>query len=220
MAGLPYIDIKESLFFPEDTPVFGIRLSHHCYRNGIFSHFTFRPHTPDFRSTELEEMGHISIEPEQCSNLPEGSVFGSFLPINLPWYSFINTNKYKAYTVTNFLMDLKIEGPEYRPGTYLERRGEHYHCFSAPIYVGKPDCEDNIIIVPAGSRYEIRYARYYSPFNGENWGGKTDGIGKRANSPISISIHPQYFLEKQWESGGSETCTGTQSEFYMKAGVR
>jgi hypothetical protein len=227
LASQPFIHIRESIKFNVDTPVFGLRLANFRFHQSVYSHFSFRPVTPDFKPTEIEEIGHILLAPEFTRDLPQGSVMSSFLPLEMAWTALLNIKRNEWYAQTRYLLDwtgVNLQGkpvPSYRPATYLFRDGEAYESALMPIYAKNTNHADNITVIPAGTEWRYSMAHHFSPFEEGVWGQKADAVGRGMNSPLSVQVHPRLIQENgEWADHPVFTCAGKNAAHYLTIGVR
>lgn len=227
-ADQPYILVSSRLEFPQDTPVFGIQLGTLAVASGMFSHYTFRPVSPTLPLTDIEEMGHILIEPELTRDLPQGLIFGGFLPYDLAWQSFINIHKgpqRKQYALTGISLDSSAtcaggEAVTYRAATYLAREDSRTRWFRAPVYVKNCSSTENIITVKAGSVYRENYVLFFSPWDIEVWAPQVEETGKRLNNPPVIEQYPHLTGVEVPPEEHEPLPYGNRGDAYLRAGVR
>ena len=227
-ADQPYILVQTNLVFPEDTPVFAVQHGSLCARTDQFSHFTFRPVSPDLPITDVEEMGHILIDPQYTQGLPEGLVCGDFLPYDLAWQAFINIYKgpqRKQYGLTAVNLDSRTERPDgdpvtYRPATYLVRAKNAMTWYRAPIHVNSRTKVANVVIVPAGSTYSQTDALLFGPWDIEQWAPGVEEWGKRLNHPPAVEQYPRLVGVDLPQEAVEPLPYGRRADAYTRAGVR
>ena len=227
-ADQPYILVHTELHFPEDTPVFAVQHGALSVRTSQFSHYTFRPVSTDLPLTEIEEMGHILIDPEYTRGLPEGSVCGDFLPYDLAWQAFINIYKgpqRKQYALTTVNLESSATCSEadpvfYRAATYLTRAESAMSWYRAPIHVNSRTKTANIVTVPAGSTYRQTDALVFDPWDIEQWAPGVEERGKRLNDPPVIEQFPCLLGVDLPVEEHEPLPYGCRADAYTRAGVR
>ncbi len=227
-ADQPYVLVESILEFPSDTSVFAVRNGELCVETSMFSHYTFRPVSPSLPITDIEEMGHVLIDPKYTQGLPEGVILGSLLPYDLAWHAFINIHKgpqRRQYAVTGITLDAEqtCTGGEpalYRAATYLEREGTRTRWYHAPVYVKSRTEPRNIITVPAGSVYRRREVLFFSEWDIERWAPAVEKMGKRLNSPLVVKQYPPLLGVHVPPESPEPLPVGCKREAYLRAGVR
>ncbi|MBL8027892.1 MAG: hypothetical protein JNL74_15830 [Fibrobacteres bacterium] len=227
-ASQPFVNIKEKIFFGKSTSVFNIKTAGHRFPAGIYSHFTFRPVTkPALKKTEVEEMGHLLIDPMYSGNLPNGTMVSGFMPLLMPWTAMSNIHRNKWYTQVRYMLDWNVKNvngstvPEYRAATYLFKEDDFYESALMPVYTKNTNDKKNCTVIPAGTEisYEIMVA--FSPFEEVVWGKKTDQIGRVLNSPLNVSVYPRFVnAAGEWEDHSVTTFAGKRNCDYQTSGVR
>jgi hypothetical protein len=223
-AQLPCFLVHSRLTFPEDLGVFGVYNDVVSLHRAQFSHYTFRPVSPNLPLTDVEEMGHVVVDPAWTGDLPDGPALAGFLPLDLAWHAFINFHPLKELAVTGIqlLSDVRTPGGEsilYRPATYLVREGQEVRWFRAPIYVETRDRPENIVRVPGATVFEELNALVISSWDPE-WGARTDALGKRLNHPVAVTSHPVYVGEPAPAEAFETLPAGRRAAAYRRAGVR
>jgi hypothetical protein len=228
-ADAPYILVDSRLSFPADTEVFGISMGVLQADSTKLSHYTFRPVSPSLKMTDVEEMGHLIIDPASVGDLPEGNVLSGFIPYDCAWHSFIHIYKggwASQYAVTGINLRSTASVADgrpparYRAATYLFRENGTIRWFRAPIYVKRRDRRENIVTVPAGSVYRETDALVFGHWNAEGWAQEIEALGKRLNTPLAVSAHPA--LPGRLEPADYGACFeyGQRRDAYLRAGVR
>ena len=222
LASQPFVHIQETVKFKVDTAVFSLRLANFRFQSGVYTHFSFRPVTPDFKHTEVEEIGHILIAPQYTRGLPDGSVMSGFLPLEMPWTALLNISRSSWHTQTRYLLDWTASNRVgYRAATYLFMEGDEYESALMPIYARKTDHSGNTTIIPAGTEWSYRIAHHFSPFEEVTWGEKADAVGRRMNSLLPVQVHPRPILDNgEWGEHPVFTCAGKRTDDYQTSGVR
>lgn len=223
-AQLPYFLVYSRLTFPEDTGVFGVYNDVVLVDRAPFSHYTFRPVSPGLPLTDVEEMGHILVDPAWTSDLPAGLAFSGFLPYDLPWHAFINMHPLREHAFTGIQLRSAMHSPggepvTYRPATYLLREQASLQWFRAPIYVETRDRRENVVVVPAGTVYEDLHALSPSGWD-QAWGQRTDALGRQLMNPLEVSAHPVYLGEPAPAEEFEVLPFGRRADAYLRAGVR
>jgi hypothetical protein len=219
-----YFLARTRLVFPEDTNVFGLRVGGLTVNRDRCTHYTFRPVSPDLPETDIEEMGHILVDPLLTGDLPLGNAFSSLLPYDIAWDGFLNTRKGSEHAVACLQLQHSVACPRgafpyYRSGAYLLRQEKTLCSGRWPIYVAIRDRRENRITIPAGTVVEELDAIVCDVFDRE-WGDRTDDMGRRLNSPVEISVHPR-FMDGEVPPERSEPLPrGERRDAYLRYGVR
>jgi len=222
-AGEPVILMDTEIFFPGEAAIFGLQGGSVRVQSDKFSHFTFRPVTKTFPRTEIEEMGHVLVDPALTKDLPEGNVMASLLPSDLAWHAFIRIYKgsrANQYALTSINLEARAEGPVYRQACYLFREGESLLACRAPVYVKRTDRKENIVRVPAGSRYVFRDALHLGMWDPEKWAIGVEDLGRRLNNPLAIKAFPKIAGRIEPDETPAVFSAGTRKAAYDCAGVR
>ncbi len=227
-ADHPYVLVESKLEFPSDTPVFALRNGELCVTTSMFSHYTFRPVSPSLPLTDVEEMGHVLIDPEYTNDLPESLILGGFLPYDLAWQSFINIHKgpqRKQHGLTSIALEAEdtcADGDPalYRAATYLEREGDRTHWYHGPIYVQTRTNTQNIITVPAGSIYRRKELLFFSAWDIEQWAPLVEQTGTRLNTPPVVEQYPRLLGVEIPREEPESLPQGCRGDAYLRAGVR
>ncbi|MFA7157888.1 MAG: hypothetical protein WC299_01195 [Kiritimatiellia bacterium] len=229
-ADYPFLLVSSRLEFTADTPVYGIYHDSLAVQESCFSHYCFRPSTPSLPETDLEEAGHILVEPEYTRSLPPGPIFGDFLPYGLPWHAFVSCIRKQDFRFDYALAGIRLEddssspggpAPAYRAATYLVRDGGQLAWFRAPVYVKKQDCAGNIIMIPRGTIYTAASAWHLGEWDEKKkWLTGIDALGRRFNSKLSITQHPRFLGGQVPDEKRILLPCGNFSRDYEKAGVR
>jgi hypothetical protein len=179
------------------------------------------------KKTEVEEMGHLLIDPEFTRNLPEGTVLSGFMPLQMPWTAMINIHRNKWFTQVRYLLDWNVSNskgaavPQYRAATYLFRDKGFYESALMPVYTKNCVDKRNLTIIPAGTEISFELAMAFSPFEEAVWGKKTDHIGRVMNQPLTVQVHPLLVNENGgWSDHPVFTLAGKRSSDYLTSGVR
>ncbi len=228
-ADAPYILVDSRLAFPADTGVLGISMGELRADSSKLSHYSFRPVSPSLACTDVEEMGHIIIDPVSVGDLPEGNVLSGFLPYDCAWHSFIHIYKggwASQYAVTGINLRSAASVADgrppamYRAATYLFREPGAVRWCRAPIYVKRRDRRENIVTVPAGSIYRQTDALVFGHWNAEGWAQEIEALGKRLNTPLAVSTHPRLAGRAVPDDHGAIVEYGERHAAYRRAGVR
>ena len=219
-AHQPFFLVHTRLTFIEDTEVFGVRVGGMSVESGTYSHYTFRPVTLTLPETDVEEMGHILIDPEYTNDLPLGSAFSSLIPYDIAWHAFIRVRKGldRGMGIIQLRHAVSSDFPRYRAATYMFREPDGFSCARVPVYV-KAHRESNIVTVPAGAVVENLDAVAYDLFDSK-WGDRMDLLGKRLNSPLQIIIHPRFMLGEVPPETPEPLPRGERADAYRRYGVR
>jgi len=228
-ADAPYVLVDSRLSFPADTGVLGISMGSLRADSAKLSHYTFRPVSPSLKPTDVEEMGHLIIDPVSVGNLPEGNMLSGFIPFDCAWHSFIHIYKggwASQYAVTGINLRSAAAVADgrppalYRNATYLFREGGAVRWFRAPIYVKRRDRRENIVVVPAGSVYRETDALVFGHWNAEGWAQEIEALGRRLNTPLAVSTHPALPGRVEPADHGACFAYGERRDAYLRAGVR
>lgn len=223
-AGDNFFLVHSRLEFPAETPVFGLFSGLLQVERARYTHYTFRPVSPELPNTDIEEMGHILIDPAHTGDLPHGEASAGLLPFNLAWHGFINTRKGSEWALAALQLEHRITAPDgafpqYRAAGYLTRDPEMAACFRAPIYVQRRDRPENIIRIPAGAVVESLEAWVLDHFD-SGWGDRIDALGRRLNNPPQIRLHPQFIAGPVPPEPFEPLPYGRRSDAYTRHGVR
>jgi hypothetical protein len=228
-ADAPYILLDSRLTFPADTGVFGISMDVLRADSAKLSHYTFRPVSPSLKLTDVEEMGHLIIDPVSVGDLPAGNILSGFIPYDCAWHSFIHIYKggwASQYAVTGINLRSTATVADgrspalYRAATYLFRENGAVRWSRAPIYVKRRDRRENIVTVPAGSVYRETDALVFGHWNAEGWAQEIEALGKRLNTPLALSAHPAMPGRTVPADHGACFEYGERHSAYLRAGVR
>jgi len=226
----PYFIVEQTIHFPEATPVYGIWLDGVTVRAERFSHYSFRPVSPSLAAGDVEEMGHVIVDPKQLEGVPAGDMMGDFLPPTLAWQSFINIYKgpfANQYAFTSIDFGASHSGPretaaiEYRSACHLERdpaRGTA-RFFRAPVWVRNRALAATMVTIPAGTTYRQRMAYCSSEWNTHEFAGEIEALGRRLNTPPKLSVHPVYLGSPFASQGSALPLFGRRADAYLR-GVR
>lgn len=223
-AEQPYFLVHTKLTFPEDTSVFGIRVGGLTVNRTCPTHYTFRPMSPNLPNTDIEEMGHILVDPALTADLPPGNAFSSLLPYDIAWDAFLDTRQGGGQAVACIQLRHSCTCPAgafpyYRGATYLVR-GERALCSGrSPIYVTIRDRRENMVRVPAGTVVEELDAVVVDLFDRE-WGSRTDATGRRLNTPVCVAVHPRFMGREIPAEPFEPLPRGERRDAYLRSGVR
>lgn len=219
-ARQPYFLVGTRLVFPEDTRVFGVRVGGLTVEPGVFTHYTFRPVSPSLPDTEVEEMGHILIDPAHTADLPEGPALSSLIPYKIAWHGFIRAGKGMARGIAQIQLRHAVspEFPQYRAAAHLFREPSAFSCARAPVHVARLAAE-NAVTVPAGASIENLETVVCDRFDAE-WGERTDRVGSRLNNPVHIDMHPRFMLGGVPPEQPEPLPRGERGDAYRRHGVR
>ena len=223
-AHQPYFLVHTRLTFPTDTKVFAIQTGMLAVNRSRYTHYTFRPVSPDLPQTDVEEMGHILVDPALTPDLPHGSAFSHLLPYNLAWHAFINAKHGTAQAISSIQLHHSIKPgaapfPFYRNATYLMRDEMSLCGLRAPVYVAVRNRKENVVTIPAGTIIEEVDAVACDLFD-RDWGNRTDALGRRLNTPVSIEVHPRFLAGPVPAEPFEPLPYGTRSDAYRRFGVR
>ena len=219
----PYFLVQTRLRFATDTEVFGVRVGGLSVGPDRYTHYTFRPVSPNLPETDVEEMGHVLIDPQHTGNMPTGPVLSGLLPYDVAWQGFLRTRKGLDGAVAAIQLRQAVstaggEFPYYRRGTYLLREAAGFCGTRAAVHV-KVQRAENVVTVPAGTVIEHLDAVACDRFDME-WGNRTDGLGRRLNQPVEIAVHPQFMGGAVPAEALEPLPYGLRSDAYGRYGVR
>jgi hypothetical protein len=220
-ADQPFFLVHTRLTFVEDTPVFGVRIGGMAVEPGTFTHYTFRPVTPPgLPDTDIEEMGHILIDPEHTADLPAGPAFADLIPYNIAWHGFIRVRKAldRGMAMIQLRHAKSPDFPLYRAGTYMFREADGFSCARVPVHV-KTHLPETAVTVPAGAFVENLDAVTFDAFDAE-WGQRADRLGKRLNNPLEVNVHPRFMLGDVPPETWEPLPRGERADAYRRFGVR
>jgi hypothetical protein len=223
-AGQPYVLIYTKLMFPEDTNVFDVRVGGLTVGRDRATHYTFRPVSPVLPDTDVEEMGHILVEPELTADLPQGNAFSSLLPYDLAWDAFLDTREGRAQGIACIQLRHALSSPDgpfpaYRSATYLERAERTLRSSRSPIHVTVRDRRENMVTIPAGTVIEELDAVVCDLFD-PDWGNRTDAAGRRLNIPQDVAVHPRFMGGEVPPEPFEPLPHGERHDAYLRSGVR
>jgi hypothetical protein len=185
--------------------------------------------SPSLKPTDIEEMGHVIIDPVSTGGLPAGNVLSGFIPYDCAWHSFIHITKggwASQYAVTGINLRSTAAVADgrpparYRAATYLFREDGAVLWFRAPVYVKRRDRRENIVTVPAGSAYRETDALVFGHWNAEGWAQEIEALGRRLNTPLAVSTHPAMPGRVEPAAHGACFEYGERRDAYLRAGVR
>lgn len=222
-ADVPYFLVYSRLEFPEETRVFGIRNGLLTVDGARFTHYTFRPVSPDLPLTDIEEMGYVMIDRSYTKGLADGLLLGGMIPYNIAWQTFLNIDE--KYSLAGIqLLDSSFApsgpAPRYRAATYAQRERGAVQWFRAPVYVGRQDAAENIILIPKGTVYIQENAILFSEWEKKTWLSYVDGLGKRLNNPARVSLYPRFIHGQVPPEEFEPLPQGRRADAYLRAGVR
>lgn len=222
-ARQPHFLVNTRLAFPEDIDVFAVQIGTLSASADRWTHYTFRPVSPNLPETEVEEMGHILIDPQHTGGLPVGPVFSDLLPYDLPWQAFIRVKKNPEAGLAAVQLRHSVTTPAgpfpyYRHATHLLRHPDGVSFTRAAIHV-KNHRPENIVTIPAGTALENLDAILCDRFD-MNWGTRTDALGKHLNNPPEIAAHPRFMLGQVPPEDYEPLPYGQRSDAYRRHGVR
>ncbi len=216
-----YFVVKSSLHFLKDTPVYAVELNRFAADQAELTHYFFRPYTPSFRPTEIEEVGSIMVDAGTRKGLPNADLLAGMLPVDLAWHAVGNIDK--GFSVTAFNLSSHSSGtnspvPNYRPATRARVRSGLVELSNAPICVGTQKGALNTVSVPKGTVFEEAQAISFSDWNNGGWRSVTDQLGRQLNTALEITVYPQTYrtvgqlpvLPHHGERGGA----------YERSGIR
>jgi hypothetical protein len=222
-AHQPYFLVYTRLTFVADTDVFGIRVGGLSIEPDRYTHYTFRPVSPNLPQTDIEEMGHILIDPDHTAGLPNGSVFSDLLPYTIAWHAFLRAKKgtdcgLASIQLRHTICTPRVDFPYYRAATYLLREPDTITCARAPVYT-KIQRPENLVRVPAGTVIDHLDAVVCDRFD-MDWGNRTELLGKRLNDPPQIAVHPRFLLGDVPARVYEPLPHGQRGDAYRRFGVR
>lgn len=223
-ASQPYFLVHTRLTFPADTKVFAIQTGMLAVNRSRYTHYTFRPVSPNLPETDVEEMGHILVDPALTQDLPHGSAFSHLLPYDLAWHAFLNTTHGRAQAIAAIQLHHSIRTedapfPFYRSATYLLRSETTLCGLRAPVHVAVRNRKENIVTIPAGTIIDEVDAIACDLFD-RDWGNRTDALGRQLNTPVSIDVHPRLLTGPRPDAPFEPLPCGTRGDAYRRFGVR
>jgi hypothetical protein len=223
-ANQPYFLAHTRLAFPADTKVFAVQTGMLAANRSRYTHYTFRPVSPNLPETDIEEMGHILVDPTLTPGLPDGSAFSHLLPYNLAWHAFINARHGTAQAISSIQLTHSIKPgsapfPFYRNATYLMRDEKTLTALRAAVHVAARNRKENIVTIPAGTIIEEVDAIACDLFD-RDWGNRADNLGRRLNTPLSIDVHPRFLAGPVPAEPFEPLPYGTRGDAYRRFGVR
>ncbi|HTL53553.1 MAG TPA: hypothetical protein VL860_13335 [Planctomycetota bacterium] len=219
-----YFLVHSRIEFPVEARVFGVFHGVLRAERAKFTHYSFRPVSPDLPNSEIEEMGHILIDPEHTADLPPGIASSGLLPYDLAWQAFISTRKGSECGLAALQLRSSDQSPGrpfpyYRKSAYLEREAGSAAFFRAPIYAKIRNRPENVAVIPAGSVVENLDAWVWDVFD-RDWGVRTDQLGKRLNSPPVVEMHPPMLAGPVPLEIDEPLPRGERAAAYLRYGVR
>lgn len=224
LASQPYFLVHTRLSFPADTDVFAVYTSMFGVEAGRYTHYTFRPVSPALPDTDIEEMGHILVDPAHTQGLPDGAAFSHLLPYDLAWHGFLNNKQGGQHAVACIQLHHSVTPgaasfPYYRSAAYLLRQDGVLTALRAPVYVAVRNRRENIVTIPAGTVIEEVDAVVCDLFD-RDWGNRTDGLGRRLNTPVTIDVHPRFMAGAVPAEPFEPLPRGARADAYRRSGVR
>ena len=190
----PYFVVQSSLRFLRDTAVCAVEMNRFAADRREFTHYFFRPVTPTFSPTEIEEVGSILVDADRRRGFPEGDLLAGLLPIDMAWQAVGNIDRGFAVTGYNLFSHRRAPdgaAPLYRPSTRARVRSGLLEWSNAPIYVGVQGTPSNTIAVRKGTMYEEAQAISFSGWNNGDWRSVTDLLGRRLNTAVEVTVYPR-----------------------------
>jgi hypothetical protein len=193
-AEAPHFVVQTTLTFLRDSAVYSVESDTLGGDQAVLTHYMFRPVSPTFPLTEVEEVGSVLVDAATRGGFSDGDLLAGMLPGSLAWQALANIDK--GFTVTAFDFfshDSSPDGcvPYYRPSTRARLRQGWVECSRAPIYVTARDGPTNTIKVRAGTVFGEAQAVYFSGFDTGDWRTKTDGYGRQLNTKMDIKVYPR-----------------------------
>lgn len=192
--GEPYFIVKSSLRFLRDAAVCAVEMNRFAAERKELTHYFFRPHTPTFPTTEIEEVGSIMVDAGRRKGFPDGDLLAGMLPADMVWQSVGNIDR--GFAVTGFNLSSRRGAPEgvaptYRPSTRARVNPGLVEWSNAPIYVGVQGRPSNAIAVRKGTLYEEVQAIYFSNWNKGDWRTATEFLGRCLNTAAAAVVFPK-----------------------------
>lgn len=224
--GQPYYTVRTRLHFPCAAKVYRVAHDSMTVKNSMFSHYTFRPVSKCLPERDLEEMGHVLIDPNYTAEIPDGPLMGGLIPEDIAWHAFIRTHKgsrVSRYAYTRISLTAPDEAvPSYRAATILEKsdaRGtvtaDRY-----PVYVRNTGLADNALAVEAGTVWERSDLHYIRKWDEEHYADVVEKLGRDMNQAPMVEIHPVTPFSEIQESCPMRLFYGNYSSAYTHPGVR
>jgi hypothetical protein len=223
-AHQPYFLVYTRLSFPADTKVFAIYTGMLAVNRARYTHYTFRPVSANLPDTDMEEMGHILVDPAHTADLPHGSAFSDLLPYDLAWHAFINVKHGSAHAISCIQLHqaagpAAVSFPFYRSATYLMRDETTLCGLRAPVYVAVRNRSENAVTIPAGTVLENLDAIACDLFD-RDWGNRTDDLGRKLNTPVRVDVHPRLMAGPVPPEPFEPLPCGARGDAYRRFGVR
>ena len=193
-AEAPHFVVRTSVSFLRETDVYSIEANTLGADQRRLTHFLFRPVTPTFPLTEIEEIGSIMVDPASRAGYPDGDLLAGMLPADLAWQAVADIDG--GFAVTGFQLfrhDSSPDGhvPYYRASTRARLRQGWVEWSEAPIYVTAQDRLSEAVRVPRGAVYEAAEAVAFSNFRQGDWRAATDDYGRQLNTRMEIKVYPR-----------------------------
>jgi hypothetical protein len=193
-ANVPHFVVETALTFLRDAAVYSVETNTLGADQGLWTHYLFRPVTPTFPLTEIEEVGSVMVDTTTRKGFPDGDLLAGMLPADLAWQSLGNIdNGFSVTGIHFFSQDSSPDSavPYYRLSTRARLRQGWVEWSNAPIYVTAKDRLSNAVQVHKGTIFNEAQAVYFSDMKDGDWRAKTDDYGRRLNTKMDIKIYPK-----------------------------
>lgn len=217
----PHFIVREAVHFAGPAQIERLELSSLAAAQSNFTYFMFRPVTPTFPLTEVEEVGSVLLDPALRLGFGTGDLLAGMLPPDLAWVSLANAPG--GYAVTSFQLDRRsgsvggTAAPTYRASTRARANGRIVAWSNAPIYVAAAERGSAAQPVARGDWYEQTQAIYFSDWDSDEWRARTDAYGRGLNEPPQVVVYPLTRLAGAPEAGAPHY--GTRASAYLR-GIR
>lgn len=216
----PHFVVRSEVRFLRAARIERLALSSFAAPQHEFDYFMFRPVTPTFPLTEVEEVGSVLLDPALRRGFPQGDLLAGMLPADLAWVGVANAAR--GFAVTGFQLDRRSgasEGrcPAYRSSTRARADGEVVSWANAPLWVTAAGQAAAAQPVAPGDWYEQTEALYFSDWNASDWRERTDDYGRALNDPPEVTVYPPATRADGSDPGAPHY--GTRADAYRR-GIR
>ncbi len=193
-AEAPHFVVGTAVSFLRDTNVYSLETNALGADQALLTHYLFRPVTPTFPLTEIEEVGSVMVDTATRKGYPDGDLLAGMLPADLAWNAVSDIDS--GLTATGFNLLRKDSAPNrhaanYRASTRARLREGWVEWSNAPVYVTARERLSDAILVSQGTVFRSAQAVALSNFKDGDWRAKTDDYGRRLNTPMEINIYPR-----------------------------
>ncbi len=225
-SGQPYYTVRTRLHF--GSPARICRLAHDTMTvgNRMFSHYSFRPVSKCLPPQDLEEMGHVLIDPDYTAEIPDGPLMGCLIPGDIAWHAFIRTHKgsrVSRYAYTRISLTAPDEkAPSYQSATVVEKddaRGS-VRAGRYPVYVRNTGVAENALSVEAGTVWERTDLHYIRKWDEEHYANEVEKLGLEMNQRPEIEMHPVTPFSEIEKANPLGLFYGNYANAYTHPGVR